>query len=363
MRKGNPVLTTRKRMVGALAALTLTAGSTVACFPFDGGGRTVTAYFDDAAGLFVGNEVGVLGVPVGEVTDIVADGDKVKVTMDITDGDLKIPDDVGALVVARSVATDRYVELAPVYHEGDAELADNATIPLERTRTPVEWDEIIAALDRFTKGLAGKDGKAGALSNLISVGAKSLSGTGELANQTLSDVAKAASALADHRGDISTSINNLASLTHVLAANGRTIDEFSASVTAAAALFNSEKEEFGAALKALSAALNGLATFVRDNRGALKTSITGLTEVTGNLLEHSAQLGETVETLPLAFDNLGRAVTVPGTVNVRIPLQDLSPLPDLTGAICAALGDLCNALSLSPGTTIDHLLGILGGAQ
>jgi virulence factor Mce-like protein len=243
-------------------------------------------------------------------------------------------------------------------------MKDNGSIPLSRTRTPVEWDEIIAALDRFTKGLAGHDGKAGALSNLITVGAKSLAGTGAIANQTLTDVAKAATALADHRGDISTSIDNLASLTQVLAANGRTIDEFSASVTAAAALFNSEKEEFGSALQSLSAALNGLAAFVRDNRAALKTSISGLTEVTGNLLQHSSQLGETVETLPLAFDNLGRAVTVNGAVNVRIPLQDLSPLPDLTGAICNAIGlNLCNALSLNAVTSIQDLINILGGAR
>ncbi|GGO91212.1 ABC transporter substrate-binding protein [Nocardioides phosphati] len=356
------MLTKRKRIVGAIAALALTGATTTACFPLGGGGRTVTAYFDDTAGLFVGNQVGVLGVPVGQVTDIVADGNQVKVTMDITDGDLKIPDNVGALVVARSVATDRYVELAPVFHTGDKEASDDVSIPLDRTKTPVEWDEIIAALDRFTKGLAGHDGKAGALSNLISVGARSLQGTGQLANQTLTDVAKAATALADHRGDISTSIDNLASLTQVLASNGQTIDEFSASVTAAAALFNSEKEEFGAALKSLSAALNGLAAFVRDNRKALKTSVSGLTEVTGNLLKHSSQLGETVETLPLAFDNLGRAVTVRGTVNVRIPLQDLSPLPDLTNAICSALGNnLCNALSLDPTTTINDLLKILGG--
>ena len=355
------MLTKRKRLAGAVAALALTGAATTACLPGDG--RTITAYFDDTAGLFVGNQVGVLGVPVGQVTDIVADGDKVKVTLDITDSDVKIPDNAGALVVARSVATDRYVELTPVYPEGDAELAENASIPLSRTRTPVEWDEIISALDRFTKGLAGKDGKAGALSNLISVGAKSLSGTGELANQTLTDVAKAATALSDHRGDISTSIDNLASLTQVLAANGRTIDEFSASVTAAAALFNSEKEEFGSALTSLSAALNGLATFVRENRAGLKTSLAGLTDVTGSLLRHGAELGEAVETLPVAFDNLGRAVKVNGYVDVRIPLQDLSPLPDLTGAICTALGELCHALNLDAAATVNDLLAILGGAR
>lgn len=355
------MLTTSHRIVGVLTALAL-AGGTTACLPFGGDTQTVTAYFDDTAGLFVGNEVGVLGVAVGEVTGIEADGDRVKVTLEVTDGDLKLPEGVGAAVVARSVATDRYVELTPVFHEGDTAIEGDTTIPLERTRTPVEWDEIIAALDRFTKGLGGKDGKAGALSNLISVGARSLSGTGALANQTLTDVAKAASALADHKDDITGSIDNLATLTEVLAANGKTIDEFAASVTAAVTMFDSEKEEFGTALRTLSSALNTLAQFVRENRKALKTSLTGLTDVTDSLLEHRSELGEAVDTLPVGFDNLARTVTRDGYANVRIPLENLSPVPDLTNAICAALpANLCSALSLDAGTTLNDLLEIIGG--
>lgn len=349
------------RIAGALTALALVGGSTTACFPFGGETRTITAYFDDTAGLFVGNEVGVLGVRVGTVTEIEADGDKVRAVLEVSDGDIKIPADAGAVIVARSVATDRYVELTPVFHAGDTEMASEATIPLAKTKTPVEWDEIIQALDRFTKGLAGKDGKAGALSNLIAVGAKSLAGTGEIANQTLTDVAKAATALSDHRGDITNSIDNLATLTEVLAANGSTIDEFAASVTAAAAMFNGEKEEFGSALTSLSSALDQLASFVKENRKALKTSLVGLTDVTDSVLEHRATLAEAVETLPLGFDNLGRTVS-DGKVNVRIPLQDLSPLPDLTGAICDALPPaLCNALSLDAATSLNDLLNLLNG--
>jgi virulence factor Mce-like protein len=356
------VLTKSSRIVGALTALALAGASTTACMPFGGDDRTITAYFEDTAGLFVGNKVGVLGVDVGQVTDIEADGDKVKVTLEVTDPDVKIPATAGALVVARSVATDRYVELSPAFHQGDAVMSDDATIPLAKTRTPVEWDEIIKALDRFTKGLAVKDGKAGSLSNLITVGAKSLSGTGAIANQTLTDVAKAATALSDHRGDISSTIDNLATLTEVLAANGKTIDEFASSVTTAAAMFNDEKEEFGTALTTLSAALNSLAGFIRDNKAALKTSLVGLTDVTSNLLEHQSQLAEGVETLPIAFENLGRTVTVNGYVDVRIPLEDLSPLPDLTGAICDALGaGLCDALSLDAATSVNDLLNILKG--
>jgi virulence factor Mce-like protein len=352
----------RHRIVGALTTLAVLGGATTACGPFGGDTRTVSAYFEDTAGLFVGNQVGVLGVPVGTVTAIDPQGDKVKVTFDITDDKIDIPANVGALVVARSVATDRYIELSPVFHSGDAKLADNASIPITRTKTPVEWDEILAALDRFTEGLSGTDGKAGALSNLLAVGAKALDGTGATANQTLSDVAKAAEALSSHRGDLTGSIDNLASLTQVLAANGKTIDEFASSVTAATAMLDSNKEEFGKAITSLSSALNELAAFVKHNRAALKKTTVGLTDVTTDLLKHRAQLGEAVEKLPLAFDNLGKTVTKNGYVNVRIPLQDLSPLPDLTNAICAAVpANLCNALGLDIGSSLGDLLNIFGG--
>lgn len=352
----------RKRFVAALATLAVVGGGTTACGPFGSDERTVNAYFEDTAGLFVGNEVGVLGIPIGEVIDIEPQGDKVKVTMVLTDEKIQIPADAGALVVARSVATDRYVELSPVFHAGDEALADNATIPITRTKTPVEWDEILAALDRFSKGLSGSDGKAGAFSNLLSVGAKALDGTGVTANQTLADVAKAATALSEHRGDITGSIENLASLTQVLAANGKTIDEFASSITAATALFDSEKDEFGKALISLSSALNELAVFVKNNRAALKKTTIGLTDVTTDLLKHRTELGEAVEDLPLAFSNLGKSVTNSGYVNVRLPLTDLSPVPDLTNALCAALPvGLCDAVGLDAGATVNDLLNLLGG--
>ncbi|NGZ99903.1 MCE family protein [Nocardioides sp. W3-2-3] len=70
---------------------------------------TIKAYLADSAGLFVGNDVGILGVTVGEITSIEPEGDKVLVTMEI-DADQPVPADAGAVVVARSVATDRYIE-------------------------------------------------------------------------------------------------------------------------------------------------------------------------------------------------------------------------------------------------------------
>lgn len=350
---------TRNRVVGALTALTLT-GAMAGCMPFVGDSRTVTAYFDGTAGLFVGNEVTVLGVPVGEVTDVEAEGDRVKVTINVTDDDLKLPKDVGAVIVARSVATDRVVEFTPVFQEG-AEASGDISIPLERTKTPVEWDEILGALDKFTKGLSGKDGKAGALGHLLEVGAGALEGTGPLANQTLKDLASAAQVLADHRGDITGSIDNLATLTSVLSANETTIDAFATNVTQAVELFNDTKDELGSSLTALSKALDSLGAFIKENRKGLKTAVVGLTDVTDNVLAHEKELKEAVEQLPIAFENLGKTVRTNGLVDVRVPLDDLSPVPALTDALCGVVGaDLCNSLGLDVGATLNDLLSILG---
>ena len=123
----------RARRVGfgrvlGLALLSVVLMLTASCssLPFSGGKMEVTAYFEDSAGLFVGNDVGILGVTVGKITSIEPDGDQVKVTMEVDD-DYDVPADAGAVVVARSVATDRYVELTPVYRKGP-KMEDGAEI-------------------------------------------------------------------------------------------------------------------------------------------------------------------------------------------------------------------------------------------
>ena len=53
--------------------------------------------FSDTAGLFIGNDVGILGVKVGHVEKIEPEGPGVKVTMAITE-DVKIPADAKAVL-------------------------------------------------------------------------------------------------------------------------------------------------------------------------------------------------------------------------------------------------------------------------
>ena len=75
----------------------------------------MTAHFEDAVGLYVGNPVSVLGMPVGKVTSVVAKDSYVEVKLAIDDG-VDIPADVQAVTVSTSILTDRLVELTPPYH-------------------------------------------------------------------------------------------------------------------------------------------------------------------------------------------------------------------------------------------------------
>ena len=78
---------------------------------------TVTAQFDSASGLYEGNVVAVLGMPVGTITKITPRGGYVEVEFTV-DRDVKLPVDVQAVTVSTSILTDRQIELTPPYRDG-----------------------------------------------------------------------------------------------------------------------------------------------------------------------------------------------------------------------------------------------------
>src|SRR3546814_4887879 len=59
---------------------------------------TVTAYFPRAVSVFESSDVRVLGLPAGKVTDVVVDGDRVRIDMEIPE-DVPVPADAGAQIV------------------------------------------------------------------------------------------------------------------------------------------------------------------------------------------------------------------------------------------------------------------------
>jgi virulence factor Mce-like protein len=153
----------------AVLSLVLYSGftRTIPFFPKDG--DTVTAHFDQATNVIKGNVVRVNGVDVGEVTKIERDpsGKGALVKMRVREKGFKLHADASAGLYWRTLlARNMYIELTP--GSDDMPPLDGKTIPLSRTQSQVEFDELLDSYD--------EDGRAGVRS-FFHEGDEALDGT------------------------------------------------------------------------------------------------------------------------------------------------------------------------------------------
>jgi len=285
-----------RRVIGGVVALVLLVGLVVALLPH-GGTRDGTAYFTRAVGLYKGSDVRILGVRVGQVSTVTAEGDRVRVDF-VYDDKYKVPANAKAVVIAASVVSDRYVQLLPAYTGGPV-LADGAHISIDRTAVPVELDRIFSSLNDLNVALGPKGAnKNGALSRLLKVGAANLGGEGANINQTVTDLSKALTTLANGKDDIFGTVRNLSVFTTALANNNDQVGAFNSDLASVADQLAGERNELALALKNLAIALGEVGSFVKENKSNLTTDIKNLADITGTLAKQKAALGEVLQARP-----------------------------------------------------------------
>ena len=163
----------KKRSVAIIAAVLiglLVIGGALWWVFTRAGTTKITAYFDKSVGIYDGSDVRVLGVKVGTVESVEPQGDQVKVELRVDRG-IDIPAGASAAQITPSVVADRYIQLTPVFTGGD-KMASGAVIPIEKTATPVEVDQLYSSIDELASAL-GPEGanKNGALSDFVETGA------------------------------------------------------------------------------------------------------------------------------------------------------------------------------------------------
>lgn len=321
----------RVRGVAAAVLALLVATAVTGCASSS---MRVTARFADASGLFVGNDVGVLGVPVGEVESVTPRGDVVDVVLRL-DGGVRIPADAGAVVVSRSVATDRYVELTPVYASGPT-MADGATIATDRTRTPVEFDELLGSLRTISTDLAGPK-RSEPLKRALQGTARALDGNGERISGALDDLATTLEAANSSSEDFTSTVRNLERFTTVLAANDRLARRFTDEVAAATSLLADERGSLEATVKAVTALLTTVTAFVREHRAEIGSQMDGLAVVARALVADNDNLAEVLETMPLMLQNGPRAIDADLHMNFLTRPGDLLPNEAAFAQLCGHL--------------------------
>lgn len=299
------VLTSRFVAAAILLALVVTAAL---WWVFSGTGQhRVTAYFTRAVGVYAGSDVRVLGVRIGQVDAVTPRGEQVQVDMTI-DGSVGIAEDTTVLVIAPSVVADRYVQFAKPAR-GGPRLPDGASIPVRRTATPVELDQLYASLDTLSKAL-GPDGanSQGALSDLLKTGARNLQGNGRAVNDSVRNFAQLARTLAGNSSDLFGTVDELQQFTTMLATNDQQVGDVNQQLSQISSTLAANSGELAKALEGLGRALADVQAFIRDNRSALKANVDNLVTTTRTLVEQRAALAGTLDAAPLAVQNVLNAV-------------------------------------------------------
>ncbi|MGV9364354.1 MCE family protein [Amycolatopsis sp. NPDC003731] len=317
-------------------------------------GTKLSAYFGKTVGLYAGSSVRVLGVPVGEVTDVTPEGDAVRVDMRVDD--VSLPADVGAVVVAPSLVSDRYVQLTPAYDSGPV-LASGTVLAKDRTATPVELDDLYSSLDKLSTAL-GPNGanKDGALSGVLDTAANTLKGNGASLNSTVGQLAELAKTLDGSKDDLFSTVQNLNSFTGALAQSDQQLNEFYGRVADVSQFLAADSSEVGAALQSLGGALGDVQQFVNDNKTALESNVDKLASLSKVLVDQRAALAEVLDIAPTGATNFINSYdAASGTIAVRDNLNELTNPPILTACrlissftpkeVPDTLGTICKQLA------------------
>lgn len=311
-----------KKLILPLVVLALVATAAVVLFR-DGERKYLTASFPRAVSVFEGSDVRILGVRVGKVEEVTPAGTEVEVTM-WYDGEVDVPRDAKAVIVAPSVVGDRFVQLTPVY-TGGPKLADGATLTTESTSTPLELDEIYQSLDDLTVAL-GPTGanREGALSELLRTTAENFGGQGERFNQTIHDLGEFTGTLDNNREELFGAAARLEGFISTLAENDQTVRRFNESMASVSEVLAGERTELAASLKNLATAMGQVSTFVEDNQASLRRNVVGLNKVARILVRQRKALEEVFRVAPVALTNLGHTYNPQsGTLDTRANFDEL----------------------------------------
>jgi phospholipid/cholesterol/gamma-HCH transport system substrate-binding protein len=325
--------------LAALLAVIIVAGLVMVTFGFTAGvGRVnVTAYFSNSNGVFVGDEVRVLGVPIGKIERIEPQADRVKIDF-WYDDKYKVPQDAKAVVISPSLVSVRAIQLTPAYTSGPV-MQNKTVINEDRTAVPVEFDDFRKQLERLTDTLqpTQADGTS-PLGNFVNTAANNLRGQGANIRDTLIKLSAAFSALGDNSKNLFGTIKNISILVSALQSSQDLLRNLNQNLAATTTLLADRPDELGGAIRDINAVVGDVQSFVADNRESLGTATDQLAGVSTTLVESIGDLKQALHIFPNSFQNfLNIYQPAQGAFTGALAVNNFAnPIQFICGAIQAA---------------------------
>ena len=317
--------------VAVVLAALLVAGVAVLVRTTDKVNRVnVVAYFENSNGIYEGDDVRILGVPVGSIVSIEPQPERVKISFWYDDR-YDVPADANAAILSPALVTSRAIQLTPAYTGGPV-MEDDTVIPIERTAVPVEWDQVRRQLQVLSETLQPTEpGGVSPLGSVINTTADNLRGQGANIRDTVVKLSQAFSALGDKSTDIFSTIKNLATLVSALQDSTDLMRQLNQNLASVTGLLADDPDEVATAVRDLNVAVGEVQSFVADNRDALGTTSEKLAGVTQALNDSLDDVKQFLHLAPNTFQNYvniwqpaqGSVSSVPQINNFANPIQFL----------------------------------------
>lgn len=322
---------TRARTALACLAALVAVAASAGC-----GGPAPThlsAEFRDAIGLYVGNDVSVLGVKVGRVDAIHPSGTHVLVDLTVQPG-IRIPAGAGAVTVSPALVNNRRVELTPVYRGGPT-MPDGSVIPLARTRTPVEVDEVFDAAEKLSSQLGKVQGGKAALRDALDAAAGSFAGNGDKLHKALQGLSAATGVGADQRNQLIEVITDVDDLTQKAVRYDGTIRGLVTNLDDATQLLDSQGPKLTDTLDNVDDLLGQVTDLIRKNKDDTRDTFRNVQVTARSLADHQRELSEALDLLPTTFQNLANAIDPKRrVVRAHTDFENVLLPPQLLQGVC-----------------------------
>lgn len=294
----------------------------------------VVAYFENSNGIYAGDDVRIVGVPVGKIESIEPLPTSVRISF-WYDSKYKVPADAKAAILSPTLVTARSIQLTPAYTGGPV-MADDAVIPQERTAVPVEWDEVRKQLETLSETLQPTEpGGVSPLGSVINTTAENLRGEGANIRQTVIKLSQAITALGDHSTDIFSTVKNLAILVSALQDSTDVMRQLNQNLATVTGTLANNPDEVADAVRDLNNVVGEVQTFVADNRESLGTTSDKLAGVTQALTDSLGDIKQLLHVTPNTLQNY---------VNIWQPAQGAVSSVPMINNFANPVSFLCGAI-------------------
>jgi phospholipid/cholesterol/gamma-HCH transport system substrate-binding protein len=282
-----------------LAAVVVLVAINLGNLPFLNPTNEYHIQFANAAGLKDGDDVRILGIPVGSVDSVRVEGGHVRVDVSVKDS-IKIGDASSASIEVATVLGNVYLQIESA---GSGTLHDGGTIPLTRTTVPYS---LVTALQSFAAFGNGTD--TAQLAKSLKTLATSIDGIDPAdAKAALRGLTNIAETVAGKQNEITTILNASNAVVDTLNKNSSSLVQLVLQGDTFLKLVEQRREVISALLRDTASLGQQLQTLITRNGAHLTSLLKNVKAVTGLLAKDRAKLQQAVLILGQFSVNIANA--------------------------------------------------------